>query len=216
MDQVRLALGEHYRMFFHPALPVDAVIPGCGLNESLSIVNQALCQNPGHWHQWNWQQRDEAARLVRVNWIYQRLELEPIRKPVLLHEQHDQLHVLCGDTRLMALNLLTDPPPIPAIITCEHDRADKYQTWVEIRSDSQLIDFLRFDKENTTILFSAAEPGCGTAIRWFEIGDSSTAHHLHDEQKRWQAFCLWHEKNPIKHFCKQWARSNIEWTHYGL
>ena len=101
---IEQALGAQWAMFYHPQWPVEDLLPVCTLEDSIERVNHQLRRNRD-LTTWDPAFQDEAARLLWVNWIYQRLGTEPIRKPVLVHEHDDTLMVDCGDTRLMSLKL---------------------------------------------------------------------------------------------------------------
>lgn len=216
MSQIGHALGNHYQMFYHPGIDIGSLTTGQTLDRCIQIVNQALAQHGFQWEHWPWEPRNEAARLVWVSWIYQRLSIEPIRKPVLVRRIQNRLHVLCGDTRIMSLAMLPEPPSVSVIVTCRHDQRHLYQDWIEVLSDHTLIELLRFDPLNTQIFFNASPENSDYAIDWFEIGDPSTGHHGHDEQARWHAFCNWAVQNPDSSIDRAWAQSYIDWKIYGV
>jgi hypothetical protein len=203
-------------MFFCSAVPVSQFVPEQTLEDVLAAVNHALTQHGMRWNLWNQHQRNQAAKLVRANWIYQRLDQEPIRKPLLVHGRSGQWRVLCGDTRLMSLDLLPDPPTVSAIATATHNHCTDYHDWTPVESDCHLIELIGFDPDHTEILFSRAEPESLYAADWLEIGDASTAHHLHNEQLRWQAFVHWRQHDPDAVVDKRWACCAIDWQSHGL
>ena len=104
---IEQALGDQWAMFYHPQWPVEDLLPVCTLEDGIERVNHQL-QSSRDLKTWGLGYQDEVARLLWVNWIYQRLGTEPIRKPVLVHEYDDTWIVDCGDTRLMSLKLLLE------------------------------------------------------------------------------------------------------------
>jgi hypothetical protein len=58
-------------------------------------------------------------------------------------------------------------------------------------------------------------PGTNQAIEWLEIGDNTTAHHLHSVDQRVAMMQNYMDQNPDAVFSTEWARSYINWTNYA-
>jgi hypothetical protein len=156
--------------------------------------------------------QDEAARLMRANWIYQRLGTEPIRKPILTNLENNQMAVICGDTRLMALNLLLDPGTVGVVCTASIDQADQFEDWVPVRTNQDLIDVTGFGASAHVIV----RPGTTRAVEWLEIGDHTTAHHLHDIGQRVAMMQRYIDtQEDTFEFSVDWARNYINWDIYS-
>ena len=209
---IQQALGTRYLMFYHAAWPVDLLIPGCTIEQSVKIVNFELKYNSRDLVSWPAMKQDEAARLMRANWIYQRLGVEPIRKPVLTHWHDGQHMVICGDTRLMALNLLLDPGTVGVVTTATTDQADQFHDWDPVRTNQDLIRASGLSDTAEVLI----RPGSEQAIEWLEIGDQTTAHHLHSVDQRvimMQNYL--NQQSRDFEFSVDWARSYINWTNYS-
>lgn len=208
---IEQALGNRYLMFYHAQWPVDLLAPVCTLQRTIEVFNNELRYNSRMLHQWPAMKQDEAARLMRANWIYQRLGVEPIRKPILTHLEADQHVVDCGDTRLMALNLLLDPGTVGVVCTVPLSQADQFDDWVPVRTNQDLIDVSGFNSNATVMV----RPGTNQAIEWLEIGDDTTAHHLHDVDQRVSMMQNYLDQHPGTVFDTHWARSYIDWNRYA-
>jgi hypothetical protein len=209
---IEQALGSKYLMFYHAAWPVDLLTPVCTLNQCVDSVNHDIATNGKDLQQWNSAQQDAAARLLRVNWIYQRLGVEPIRKPVLTHWHHGKHIVDCGDTRLMALNLLLDPGTVSVVVTVPVQHAARFSDWDPIRTNQDLIRASSFGSAAQVFV----RPGTEQAIEWLEIGDHTTAHHLHSVDLRVSMMQNYLDQQPRDfEFSVAWARSYINWDHYA-
>ena len=212
MDQVQLMLGDRFVMLYHPGLPPAAFIPQQTLQNSLETVNQYMDTHGRNLSQWEPGMQDEAARLVNVNVIYQNLPHEPIRKPILAHWEHHQLIVDCGDTRLMALNLCENPPMVSAIITVLADHRNRYN-WQQITCDSDLLSAVGMDPNTAGIYFTPADNDADYAVSWLELGDASTAHHLHDIDKKLSMLQQHLDQQPVDFkFTVPWIQSKISWN----
>jgi hypothetical protein len=157
--------------------------------------------------------QDEVARLLWVNKFYQDLHREPIRKPILVHQQQEQYIVDCGDTRLMTLQLAGDAATVSVVITCLATAADQYREWQSITCDQDLIRLTGFDPDNASILVTRTPPGSDHALEWLEIGDASTVHHLHSIDLRismMQRYLSTQDTNF--EFSSDWARSAVDWS----
>jgi ribonuclease D len=130
---------------------------------------------------------------------------------VLTHLEAGQHVVDCGDTRLMALNLLLDPGTVGVACTASVDQADQFTDWVPVRNNQELIQVSGFNN-NATVL---VRPGSDQAIEWLEIGDHTTAHHLHSVEQRVTMMQNYMDRNPDTVFDTEWARSYINWQHYA-
>jgi hypothetical protein len=205
------ALGHKYLMFYHSHWPVDLVTPICTLNQSIDTVNQYIKKYSKNLQKWTNEHQDVAARLVWVNWIYQHLSVEPIRKPVLTHLENGQHIVDCGDTRLMALNLLSSPGTVGVVCTVNGDKADQFAAWQPVRTNQDLIEVTRFSAGAHVMLRS----GITQAIEWLEIGDNTTSHHLHAVDQRVNMMQNYINQHSDVVFDVEWARSHINWSCYA-
>lgn len=204
-------LSDQWVMFYHTAWPANQLTPVCTLDQCLQRSNENLQSLGRIISQWPAGDQNQIARLVRMNWIYQRLPIEPIRKPILAHAQDQELIVDCGDTRLMALSLMPAAVTVQVIVTDRADRADRYALWTCVRDEQDLLAATGFDR-GAHISFTA---GKDQALTWLEIGDQSTAHHLHDQDQRvrmMQAY-LNHQPTTLL-FDRAWAVSAIDWSAY--
>jgi hypothetical protein len=156
--------------------------------------------------------QDEAARLMRANWIYQRLGSEAIRKPILAHQENNQLIVDCGDTRLMALNLLLDPGTVSVVVVVPISQAGEYSNWRQIHTNRDLIRATGFGRDAGI----AVRVNTDGRIEWLEIGDHTTAHHLHDVDQRVTMMQRYIDtQSNTFEFSVDWARSYINWEIYA-
>jgi hypothetical protein len=206
-------LSTDYLMFFHPGLPISALTPGQTLSSCVETCNYLLNLHGRDFSQWEQTHYDTIARVMNANWICQRLATEPIRKPILVHQENNQFVVDCGDTRIMALSAMTNPPCLTAITTVKAEHRDQYTSWVQVLSMNQLIELCGFDPANTNVLFSPADAGLDWSISWFEIGDMSTSHHLHDVNARVHMLQHWLDTQPADfEFTPMWVAEPIDWA----
>lgn len=181
-DRVEAMLVPDYVMFFLPDLDAAALTPGLTLREAMQHAN-AILNDLNDLDSLTDLEWDCLARMIRVRWIFKNLYQEPIRKPLLVHVEHDRLMVDCGDTRLMALSLLSRPPRVSALVTCSWADQYRFETYQQIHSEHQLFETLAFDPKSAQLLWRRADPGAAWAISWLELGDHTTSHHLHDVQQ---------------------------------
>lgn len=213
MDQICNILGERYAMFYHAGMHIQELSPMQTLDKSIKIVNTHMKQHGRDLFLWEPGLQDEISRLVNVNWIYQKLPREPIRKPILVYQQDRKYHVICGDTRLMALSLCSDPPLVSVVITTLRELAGDFLDWIPITSDAELIGHLDLDPDSTAIYYTPADADKNYAVSWLEIGDNSTATHLHDiDQKLNMMQQYLDQQDGDFKFSISWARQPIEWA----
>lgn len=209
---IEQALSNQYMMFYHAAWPAEDLVPVCTLAQCVRTVNQNFKLHGRVISNWSAEAQDQAARLLWVNWMYQRLGVEPIRKPILVHPQDDKLIVDCGDTRLMSLNLLIDPGTVGVLCTVSVAQADKFADWTPVCNNQELLAVTGFGEGAHVMI----RPGRDHAIEWLEIGDHTTSHHLHDVDQRVTMMQRYIDTQVDDfEFSVDWARSYINWDIYS-
>ena len=212
MDQIANMLGERYAMFYRAGMSVQELSPQQTLDKSIATVNTYMKQHGQNLLAWEPGLQDEISRLVNVNWIYQKLPSEPIRKPILVHQEDGKYRVDCGDTRLMAVSLCLDPPQVSAIITTPCELAGNFLAWIPITSDAELIGHLGLDPGSAAIYYTLADADKNYAVSWLEIGDNSTATHLHDIDQKLNMMQQYLDQQPSDfEFSISWAKLPIKW-----
>lgn len=207
---IEQALGDRYLMFYHAEWPVHQLQPGFTLSQCVDQVNHFLKSHSRKIS--NWPDSNEVARLIWVNWIYQRFDIEPIRKPILTHKINHTLLVDCGDTRLMSLNLLEHPGHVGVLCTVTIDKAGEFDQWTPIRNNSDMLRAIDFDPQAYVTL----RPAKTHAIEWMEIGDRTTEHHLHDVDQRIAMIQRYIDAQPENfEFTVNWAKTAINWDIYS-
>lgn len=212
---IETVLGDQYLMFFHPGLSVDQFSPVQTLDKCVSTVNWLINQHGRNFLSWDPSQYDVVGQLMRANWIYNRLMIESIRKPILVHHENHKFIVDCGDTRIMAVSALPTLSTLSAVITTKAQNSDLYKNWIPIQNNQDLINACGFDHANTIILITPNSQNQDWCISWLEIGDGSTSHHLHDVDLRITMLQKWFNNQP-SNFCfsTDWIREPIDWSQY--
>jgi len=212
---IEQALKDQYCMFFHPGLSVDQFTPVQTLKTCVEVVNHLIKTYGKDFSVWPEDSLDIILQITRANWIHQQLSVEPIRKPILVHRENNQLIVDCGDTRLMAVGALDHPPKLSVIITVRKELAHEYSHWNPVYTNLDLIRVCGFDEKSSAILFTQTEPNKDWCINWLEIGDSSTKHHLHDTNTAVAMLQEWLRDQPANfYFSTDWICQPIDWVKY--
>jgi hypothetical protein len=212
MDQIAKMLGERYAMFYHVGMSVQELSPMQTLDKSIEIVNTHMKQHGRNLLSWEPGLQDEISRLVNVNWIYQKLPLEPIKKPILVYQQDRKYHVICGDTRLMALSLCSDPPQVSVVITTPRESVSEFLDWIPIASGAELIGHVGLDPGSAAIYYTPADADKNYAVSWLEIGDNNTAMHLHDINQKLNMMQQYLDQQASDfEFSMSWAKQPIKW-----
>jgi hypothetical protein len=213
MDMVELMLGHRFVMLYHPALPTSALTPQQTLQQSVDTVNNYMQHHGRDLLLWEYGMQDEAARLVNVNVIYQNLIHEPIRKPILVHFEGSQLMVDCGDTRLMALSLCLNPPMVSVIATTLVQHRERYSDWQQINSVAELVAAANMQFSTAQVYYTPADDDADYAVSWLEVGDATTAHHLHSMETKIQMLQNYLNQQPVDFkFSIPWVRQAISWN----
>jgi len=189
----------------YKTVPRSWLRPCATLAQCCEFVNHCLQQQGRDLSQWDAGQQDQIARLLWVNLFYQNLARDPIRKPLLVTGRGLDLEVICGDTRLMVLDLANSDQLIPVVTIVPTAELTEYDHWQLIVSNQQLIAQLHFNSHAQIII--RIQPDY-----WFEIGDVDTANHLHSVDYRIKLM-----QNYIDSAAKDfefdaaWARTPVDW-----
>lgn len=209
---IEQVLGTEYKMFYSPSVPFRMLTPVLSLEQCIHKVNSALDHHGQHLHLWEQHQLNDLAKLVRANWIFQHLDREPIRKPILAHPENNSLLVDTGDTRLMALTAKNKDYNVAVVVTCTLRDSDKFMGWVKIDSTQRLLEVTEFDKKSVTLLVNKSH-NPHSAIEWMEIGDASTGHHLHDQEQRVAMMKKFLQSQAHDYrFNHNWITTSIDWA----
>lgn len=211
-ESIEPVLADGWAIFYHPDWPIQKLSPVCDLAFCISECNQYLRDHGRDLSRWQAYHQDQIARLLLVNWIHGRLSIEPIKKPVLVHPNGDELVVDCGDTRLMALGLHDPNGRIGVVLIDRATHAQRYHDWIRIINDAELKTHAGFGPDADIFCRPATN---GQAIEWLEIGDKTTAHHLHDIDQRVAMMQRYLDRaGPRFQFDQAWAGRAIDWTEY--
>jgi len=112
----------------------------------------------------------------------------------------------------MALDLQQADTGVKTVVTDRVGNRDLYSDWVPISSNQDLVSALEFADDSVILFNQVSSDHC---MDWLEIGDQSTAHHLHDEDFRVRMIgnYLEHAPRDFK-FDHVWVRSCIDWLAY--
>lgn len=202
-------------MWYHASISVKKLRPVWTFEQCIELVNKKLSDHGSELTAWPAYLQDEIARLMYANWIYQRLSVEPIRKPVLTHTEPQGLVVDCGDTRIMAL-LAHDPnATVGVVCTAAETQASQFVDWTRIHNNQQLIAVSGFEPHAQVLVRPAEQDHY--AVSWLEIGDATTMHHLHSIDLRLRMIQIYLDQQPRNYrFTADWIRETIDWQLYSM
>jgi len=142
---------------------------------------------------------DAPANMVRLNWMVQDLQTNPMRKPIFLN---DDWQTIVGDTRIMAADIL-GWRDLPVMLQSDIPRGEVVQDLsvcglegCEVITNPPGRDIFR-------------EP-----VEWLEIVDPASEHHMHDEQERAAKMHRYLAANTGTVFTREWLSVPIDWTLY--
>lgn len=212
MDCIQQVLEPDYAMFYTSKIMTNQLVPGSTFEQCRQAVNIALEQYGLQLQSWPDIYTNRVVKMVRAHVIFQNLTTEPIRKPLLIHQQNQQFFVDCGDTRLMALNQLRVPVAVSAVLTCKLSQAADFKDWYRVYNVKDLSAYTGIALKSSKVKMSVTEPDENYRLTWLEIGDASTAHHLHDPQQRLQMMQNYLDQQSVNfRFGPDWLQTTIQW-----
>jgi hypothetical protein len=112
----------------------------------------------------------------------------------------------------MSLNLLPDPGTVSVVVVVPIFQAGEYSDWRQIHTNRDLMRATGFGR-GADIALRVNDAG---RIEWLEIGDYTTAHHLHDVDQRVAMMQRYVDtQEDTFEFSVGWARSYINWDIYA-
>lgn len=181
-------------MLYNASVPVDLIKPFCDLDQMLADANQATNSNA-------------MAKMVRLNWMVANLKDEPVQKPLLIDHTNT---VQTGDTRIAAISLNEHITHVPCVMTAPVDQMNL--DWVYVEDKQQLGKMLSIDPEDILL----HDDWHYSSIEWIEFAYMHTAHHMHDEQQRYQMIVNYLEQHPDTVFTREWLQSPVNWLDYAV
>jgi hypothetical protein len=215
MDAIAQIVHEGYLVFLHPKCPARDLRPLQTLDACLSLVSDCVQHDGPVVAAWAEHLQVEAGKLVRMNWTYQRLDLEPIRKPLLVHiDEHGDLLIDCGDTRHMAVMLKDHDIGVPVTVTCRPSDAARFAAWCPVNNDQELLSLSGLGDQGR-VWVTRTDGGSDHAASWMEISSPLTRHHLGDSVQRRRMMTNYLLRyRPVLPLDQSWATSAIDWFAY--
>jgi hypothetical protein len=173
---------DQYQVWYHPGIGLSRLRPGLTYQQACDRLNSLILSQGINIAQW----RDPgdhstAARLIRANWIYHTLDRCPIRKPLLVMPNQHGYQILCGDTRYMAVSHRTPTATVAVVaVLPKHDQTHNWTSWYPIKNDHELLSLCGLDAKTGQVHFGFSQD----YGPWLEIGDCTTAAHMHDQTER--------------------------------
>ena len=179
-----------YRLFYNPAVAVEQLTPVLTLNECL------LQANAGNL--------SYQIKLVRLNWMVHDLRYNTIQKPFLVDQN---LQIITGDTRYMALQLHTEITHVPVLMSAR----DAPNNWVNIEDRAELGQLLDISPEHILTNYNWTDH----ELDWIEFAYSHTSNHMHDEGQRERMILNYLKQHPNTVFNQDWLMEIVDWNLYN-
>jgi hypothetical protein len=113
----------------------------------------------------------------------------------------------------MALSLCSDPPQVSVVITTTRELAGNFLDWIPITGDAELIGRVGLDTGSAAIYYTPADADKNYAVSWLEVGDNSTATHLHDINQKLNMMQQYLDQQADNfEFSISWAKQSIKWS----
>lgn len=179
-----------YNLFYNLSVPVKSLIPKLSLDECLQGANTGNLSY--------------RTKLVRLNWMIQDLKHNDILKPLLINQD---LQVLTGDTRLMALSFYPKKSHVPVLISGKYSPFDNS---ILIENKKHLADLLGATEDDILTDCNWHEQ----QLNWLEVAFIHVKNHMHDEQQRARMIRNYLKQYPNTIFDRAWCQTFIDWSRY--
>jgi hypothetical protein len=85
--------------------------------------------------------------------------------------------------------------------------------WIPITGDADLIGHVGLDIGSAAIYYTPADADKNYAVSWLEVGDNSTATHLHDINQKLNMMQQYLDQQSSDfEFSISWAKQPIKWA----
>jgi hypothetical protein len=191
-----------FSLYYNPFVPVKSIVPEMTVELLLETANQAKEKiHPTAWD------LNLLANLVRLNWMIQDLKYGFIYKPLLVKQN---LEVLTGDTRMMAISFHSHIEDVPCVLTVPSSYQVDTTHWIPIKSINHLSELTGVAEQD--ILFNDVD-WTKQQLSWIEFAMPNTEHHMHDQQQRENMILeyLKHQDDAFV-FSRDWLADPIDWS----
>lgn len=204
---------RNYALLYHPNLSISKVTPVLTLAGLLDFVNTLVASKTPD--EYNDGEKNNVARLVRLNWMVDHIRYHPIMKPLVLCYRDSKLETITGDTRLQAIEVENRYSHTNAILSVPTDHLDEFPDWIYVQDQQHLADLLKMDV-NDLIFFKHFKNWYDEELEWIEFALPESEDHMHVEQERLDMFCHYLEQYPDTVFTREWLQQTIDWSDYAV
>jgi hypothetical protein len=205
---------NEYCLLYNPRLLVSQIFPVLPLDTLINRCNQTIHQ-PRETHTDG--QKNDLARMVRLNWMVENLKTDRIWKPIMLNLRYFLMTTITGDTRLQAIELSPHITVVPALLTIKRQYLDQFPDWINVESTSQLAELMKIPKEK--IVFAENFTNwTDQELEWIEFDLQETSNHMHDEDQRLRMMYNYLDQQSDDFcFSRDWISNFIEnWNQYDF
>lgn len=180
-------------LLYNPSVAISDLRPYADINSMLRDANSRLNKN-------------QLAKMVRLNWMVQNIKDEPIRKPFLVT---NRLIIHAGDTRYAAIQLNNfGITHVPCLMTTTIDNLNP--DWIYIHDKDHLAQLRDIEPKNIMV----HRDWNFDEIDWIEFAYSDTQHHMHDEDERYSMIVNYLEQYPDTVFTQEWLQTPVNWEEF--
>jgi len=211
-----------YTLLYNQDLLINTVKPVLTIEQLIYQSNDAINKRRRNL---TLTDKDNLARLVRVNWIVHDLDNNDIIKPILLRFKNFNFEVVTGDSRLQALQVVPKYQHIQALLTIQsrfyEDHANQFNdSWIQIMNKGHLCDVLnqrnKYQLRSGDRIFTNYHDWKAKELDWIEIAYDETSNDMHsDETRLTQILNYLNAQENSFQFTREWFKETIDWSSYS-
>lgn len=206
--------GKHC-LFYNPAIPKNQIDAGQNLQQLCDWANNLIQQQGIEGFIADQQNHYDIANLVKLNMWVEDIRQQGVVKPMMLFvKENGRLGINNGESRLRALERISNIDTIFGFISTTVDRAEQFSHLEQIKTFDQ---FARICQavNGQQFLFTLTDPMAPYGIFWYEYNSRRTAPVTPGE-----AYCVCVLKNYLKThqgmlFTPEWFDRIRDWSVYA-
>jgi len=203
-------------LFWNPRAKFDTLSTNQRLGDLCKWANEWLTHDGIELFCADKRNHYDMANLVKLNMWIKDIRVQGIVKPWLIQDQGNGTYIAgTGDSRLRALECISEIQTVPAFISTSVDRADLYVDLEPVTSFDQFAKLCGAEVGNL-FLFRLTDANAPYGLYWYEYNTSRTRAVTPGESQAVDMFFQYIQQHPNTTITPEWFNTPIDWNNYKV
>jgi hypothetical protein len=156
----------------------------------------------------------DIANIVKLNMWIDDIRRQGIVKPILTYYNgHEKLGINNGESRLRALERISDIDTLRGFISTSVAYADQFEHLQQVHTFEQFAQLCQA-VDQQQFMFTLTDPSAPYGIFWYEYNSRRTAPVTPGEAYCVEVLHLYLQQHPDTRFTPEWFDTLVDWNYY--